>query len=298
VNPLFPIVTLLLSSALWGLTWMPLKHFGDYGLEGVLVTLCAHGTVGLCAVPLLIRRRNSWRGSTTTMVLLALLGGLANLAFAQAMVLGDVLRVMVLFYLLPAWGVLGGRVLLGEPIDRSRQASLALALGGAFLVLGGPEVFRTPPGWIDLVAVCSGMTLALHNVLFRKAQDVDVPSKIGFNFVGCLAWSLALVLLGQAAVPADVPALVWAQLVAFGLVWILLATVGTLWSVHHMEAGRSAILIIMELVTAVGSAALLSGRVPALLEWAGGALILAAAVVEALRTSTEKAPPHASAVGS
>src|SRR4029077_14224968 len=111
-------------------------------------------------------------------------GGLANLAFASAIVLGDVTRVMVLFYLLPAWGVLGARFLLRERIDGRRKLSLADALGGAFFVLGGPKILEQPPNWVDGLAALSGLALAINNVLFRKASEVPVASKVGFVFVG------------------------------------------------------------------------------------------------------------------
>lgn len=283
MNPLLPVLALLCSSTLWGLTWLALKHFGHYGLAGPWVTLLAHGSVGVCALPMLWITRKRWRARTGSLLGLAFVGGLANLAFASAILAGDVLRVMVLFYLLPAWGVLGGRFFLGERIDGPRWASLGLALSGAFLVLGGPRVFLALPTWVDVSAVISGMALALHNVIFRKRQDVPVPIKTGFNFVGCLVWAAIVVGSMQRPPPTDVPPLVWVEVVAFGLVWILAATVGTLWGVHHLEAGRSSILIIVELVTAVVSAALIGGRVPKPIEWGGGCLIVLAALIEARR---------------
>jgi drug/metabolite transporter (DMT)-like permease len=282
-NSPLPVLILLASSLLWGLTWLPLKHFGRFGVEGPAVTLFAHGTVGLFAVPFLWQRRATWRGSLGTMSWLAVLGGLANLAFASAMLLGDVTRVMALFYLLPAWGVLGARLLLGERIDGKRALSLAAALGGAFFVLGGPQILQKPPDWIDAVAALSGLALATNNVLFRKASDVPIASKVGFVFVGSLAWAVLVVASSPSfAIPAA-PLLVWTEIVLFGVVWILAATVGTLFGVHHLDAGRSSVLISMELVTAVASAAWLGGKVPSLVECAGGALILASSLMEAFR---------------
>lgn len=277
---------LLFCSMLWGLTWLALKHFGEFGLQGVIVTLGAHGAVGLCALPWLWKRWARWRPYAGSFALLALFGGLANLSFASAIVLGDVMRVMVLFYLLPAWGVLGGRLILGERIDAQRATSLGAALLGAFLILGGTAALRVLPSWVDLLAVCSGLALALNNIVFRKAQGAAVVDKVAANFVGCLVWAGALALLGFADVPAGVPLHVWFELLGFGLVWILIATAGTLWAVHHLEAGRSSVLIIMELVTAVSSACLLTGKMPTPTEWAGGALILFSALLEAWRPST------------
>jgi len=217
------------------------------------------------------------------MALLGLFGGLANLAFTSAMVEGDVVRVMVLFYLLPAWGVLGGWLLLGERVDGVRKLSVVGALSGAFLILGGVRVLAQRPSLSDVLAVVSGMALALNNVLFRKTANVPVPDKVAAMFVGCLVWAVPLTLLGAQPLPAGVPGPVWLTLAAFGLVWLLVATAGTQWGVAHMEAGRSSVLIIMELVVTVASAALISGARLRPIEWLGGALIALAAFAEARR---------------
>lgn len=283
VRPLYPVLVLLCSSVAWGLTWLPLKYFGGFGLRGVSVTLVAYGSVGALALPWLVRTFRAWRSDLRSMLLLAMFGGLANLAFASAIVSGDVVRVMVLFYLLPAWSVLGAWLLLGERVDRVRKLTVLGALTGAFLILGGPSVFDQQPSLADVLAVVAGMALALNNLLFRKLSRVPVSSKVAGMFVGCLLWAVPLTLLGVQSLPEGVPLRVWSELIGFGLVWLLIATVGTQWGVSHLEAGRSAVLIIMELVTAVTSAALISGEELSAIEWLGGTLIVAAAFIEARR---------------
>jgi drug/metabolite transporter (DMT)-like permease len=278
-----PVFSLLGASVLWGLTWLPLKHFGEQRVEGAVVTLFAHGSVGLITLPMLVSRFASYRHRLWEMAVLFFFGGLANISFASAIVAGDVMRVMVLFYLLPAWGVLGGRFLLGERIDRHRALSLAFALGGALLVLGGPAVFSAPPSFIDFLAVVSGFALATNNVVFRKLDDVRISTKVVAMFGGSLAWALAVVVFGFSPIPSGVDTVVWAEVVVFGLVWILLATAGTLYGVHHMEAGRAAVLIIMELVTAVVSAAVIQRSLPDPMACVGGVLILLSALLEGLR---------------
>jgi drug/metabolite transporter (DMT)-like permease len=274
---------LLGASVLWGLTWLPLKHFGAVGIEGPLVTLSAHGSVGLLAIPFLAARWRTWWKSWPTLGLLGVFGGLANLAFATAIMNGDVSRVMALFYLLPAWGVVLARVLLDEPIDAKRLVSLGAALAGAFLVLGGPRILVAPPSWIDALALLSGFALAANNVLFRKAQELSVATKVAAVFVGSLAWGALTVAFGWGVHPVSAALPEWFAVVAFGLVWILLATAGTLFGVNHLAAGRSSVLILMELVTAVVSSSLLLRHVPDASACIGGALILVSALVEALR---------------
>jgi drug/metabolite transporter (DMT)-like permease len=67
------------------------------------------------------------------------------------------------------------------------------------------------------------------------------------------------------------------------MAWLLLITFGTQWAVTCMEAGRSSLIIVMELVTAVVSAALLLGETLDAWEWVGGVLVLSAAVLEGRR---------------
>jgi drug/metabolite transporter (DMT)-like permease len=281
-RPIYPVLALATASVLWGLTWIPLKHFAGFGLRGVGVTLVAHGSVGVLGLAWLAWRR-SWLRSWPGMLSLAACGAVANLAFASALVSGDVVRVMVLFYLLPAWGVLGGWLVLGERVDTLRKLSVAGALGGAVLILGGPGALSEPPSGSDALAVLSGLALAMNNVLFRKLEQVPVTDKVAAMFVGCLVLAGVLTLLGVEKLPDHVPGQVWRELVAFGLLYLSLATAGTQWGVAHMEAGKSSVLIIMELVTAVLSAALLAGSRLSALEWLGGCLVVIASLIEARR---------------
>jgi drug/metabolite transporter (DMT)-like permease len=283
--PLYPVLALAGASLLWGLSWIPLKYFGGFGLQGVTVTLVAHGSVGALALGWLLLHLARWRRAWTGLLALAACGGIANLAFASAIVGGDVVRVMVLFYLLPAWGVLGGWLILGERVDLLRKLSVLGALAGAVLILGGPQVLTKPPSASDALAVLSGFALALNNVLFRKLTSLPVPEKIAAMFAGCLLLALLLTMLGAQPIPSAVPLAVWLQLAAFGLVGLSIATAGTQWGVAHMEAGRSSVLIIMELVAAVASAALINGTRLSWLEWLGGGLVVAASLLEARRTT-------------
>lgn len=283
IAPIFPVLVLLGASTLWGLTWLPLKYFAGFGIAGVNVTLVAYGSVGTCSLAWLWLRRQTMGPRKGLLLLLSALGGLSNLAFASALGSGDVVRVMVLFYLLPAWGVLGGWLFLGERVDGLRKLSLLSALLGAFLILGGRRILAQPLTLTDLLAVVAGFALAMHNVMFRKLAEVQVSTKVAAMFAGCLLWSLPLTLLGVQPLPGGVPLEVWLQLSAFGLLWLSVATVGTLWGVAHMEAGKSSVLIIMELITAVASAAILAGSRLLPLEWFGGLLIVSAALMEARR---------------
>lgn len=289
-----PVVVLFAASVLWGCTWWPLKQLAQLGVSGLPQILVAYGAAALLLLPVLFVQRKRWRGEAKFMAGIFLLGGTANLAFAYALIHGEVVRVMVLFYLLPVWGVLGGRLFLGERIDAARGVAVLLALAGALLLLGGFGVFAGGIAWTDLLALSCGMAYAGNNLLFRACQSLPVEHKVGAMLSGCFALAVLLMLFQLQPWPDVAPA-DWTWVVLYGLGWILLATFATQWAVTHLEAGRASILIIMELVTAVFTATLFGGERMSGLEMCGAALILAAAVIEARGWSATPEPSIARA---
>lgn len=282
MNALWPLAVLVASSVMWGLAWLPLKALAGLGLSGIALTVVACAAAAALLIPRLAHERRYWRGETRWLLLIALLGGYANLAFTVAMIYGEVVRVMVLFYLLPVWGVLGGKLFLGERLDTPRVLAVAAALTGAVLILGGVEALTGKIAWADAIAITCGMTFAANNLVFRAHQQIPVASKTAAMLLGATLLAAVLLVMGVQPWPA-VSAGGWLAAVGYGLAWLLLATLGTQFGVTHMEAGRASVIIILELVTAVASALWIGGERMSATEMAGGALILTAAVIEARR---------------
>lgn len=277
------VVSLLVAGLLWGLTWMPLKYFGTQGLSGPMLTLTSYGQVGLLALPWLLWRRRAWWPQRGHVALFALTGGAANLCFVSALMSGEVVRVMLLFYLAPVWGVLGGRVFLSEPLTRLRIAGVALAVTGAALLLGGPAIIDTPPGMVDLLALASGLLYASQNIVTRAAHATPLDAKALFVFVGCGVLSAIIVSIGGQSLP-PISGLLAAQLLGFAGIWMLAAMLFTAWGVTRLEAGRAAVLLVFELVAAALSAMWIAGERLDGMEWVGAALITGAALLEARST--------------
>jgi drug/metabolite transporter (DMT)-like permease len=277
-----PVLVLFISSVGWGLTWLPLKYLNQHGMQGPLLVFVAFSAAALVLLPAFVRQRRSWSGQLRYLLLIALFGGFANLSFQIALYEGEVIRVMILFYLLPVWSVLGGRVFLGERIDALRVVTVSAALLGAFLILGGFALFDTRPGWVDVLAIASGMAFALNNIVFRASQDLPVTSKVTAVFIGC-ALLVGGYLLLRAPQPAVSTTATLLLTMLYGVLWLTLITFGTQWGVTRLEAGRASIIIIMELVTAVVSAGLLLGESLAPSELAGGLLVVSAVIIETVR---------------
>ena len=292
---MMPTWVLLFSASMWGLSSLPLKAFAEYGLSGPLLAGVAFGFAGVLGLPLLLREYAQWRRSLAMLVLLALVGGWGNTAYVTALVQGEVVRVMLLFYLLPAWSVLGGRVFLGERISLRRGSAVALAMSGAFLVVGGFAAFDAPLSLADVMAVTAGLAFAGNNIIARQAQEIPTASKTVVVFLGStlLAIPLALWVSGgdAAAGLVDVTPEVLGWLAAYSVGWLALVTATWQWSVSRMEAGRAGVLSISELVVALLVATLVGGENMTLLECVGAMVIALAAILEA--TDSGAASPQA-----
>ncbi|MCB1703601.1 MAG: DMT family transporter [Halioglobus sp.] len=282
MNTRFAVLVLFLSSAGWGLTWMPIKALGNLGLDGMHLVFIAFVSGALLTLPWLVAQRRLWRGKVALMVMIAATGGFANAAFQSAIYHGDVIRVMILFYLLPVWSVIGGRLFLHERVDAIRVFAVLLSLSGAFVILDVAHTAWAGITAIDLLAIGSGMGLAATNILFRFTREIPVMSKVSAMFIGCsvlIGLSMG-VFTASGALPGGTAIL---GAVAYGALWLTLITTGTQWGVTQMDAGRSAVIIVVELVVAVASTALiLTGGLTAF-ELCGGLMVLGAALLEGAR---------------
>ena len=126
----------MLSGALvWGLMWYPYRVLQEAGVSGELATLLSYTValvLGLLVVGPVWRelRIAGWWG-----IALIAAAGWTNFGYVLAVLDGEVMRVLLLFYLAPLWTVLLSRWLLGEKLNCYGYAIVALSLAGAFVML-------------------------------------------------------------------------------------------------------------------------------------------------------------------
>lgn len=277
-----PVTVLLISSTGWGLTWLPLHYFESAGLGGPQLIFIAFASAVMFLLPVMARQLSHWKKGLHLLLMIAVFGGIANLSFQSALYYGDVVRVMILFYMLPIWSVLGGRIFLGEEIDALRMVTLAAAISGGFLILGGLQLLTRPPDMIDLIAILSGFAFAMNNLVFRAAQSIPVISKVTAMFIGVTIFIGLFLAFDGNAVDMSSPE-VTVLAVLYGVGWLTLITFGTQWGVTHLDAGRASIIIVMELVVAVISSVIILNQPLSTTEMAGALLVIIAALLEGAR---------------
>lgn len=283
-SPLLPTLSLLLGATLWGVIWYPLRLLEQQGLPGLWTSLTMYLAVIGISLPWLWLRRAELYRRPCLLLGLALTAGWCNIAFVLAVIEGTVVRVLLLFYLSPIWAALLGWGLLGERLSQSSWIGFVLAMSGALIMLWEPSMgLPLPQGRADWLAISSGFSFALSNVLVRKAQDISVPIKtIAVWWGGALLAGIWLVASG-----ADLPMVRPETLVgavALGWFGIVIMTLAVQYGVTHMPVHRSAVILLFELVAGALSAQWLAGESLQAREWAGGLLIILAAYLSARQT--------------
>jgi drug/metabolite transporter (DMT)-like permease len=283
-RPLLPVLALLLNALTWGVSWWPFRWLERQGLHALWATALVYA---VAVVAILAWRpgalRALWQAPRLWWLVAA--AGTTNAAFNWAVTLGDVVRVVLLFYLMPLWSVALARVLLDERLTPAAALRVALALAGAMIVLWPPGGgWPLPRGLADVLGLVGGFSFALNNVLLRRESQAPESARALAMFGGGMAVSALLGLAlgsGGGVPPPPAASLTW---LPAGLALAAAFLVGNLalqYGASRLPAHTTAAVMIAEvLFAAVSSVALGAATLsPALV--AGGAMIVVAAVLAA-----------------
>lgn len=288
---LYPEFVVGLASAAWGLFWIPLRAFEANGLDPAWATLSQFLSPLALLIPFATRRWSQRRPTGIGQWRTGILIGGAVALYLESLLLTDVARALILFYAMPAWGTLLEVGRMGRPFTRWRAASLILSLLGMLAILGVGDPFARSLNLGDGMAVCSGILFALGAMRVRQTREESVFEQVlSFFLYGSLA-ALALALLPFAELGSPPSAGQWVAL----LPWLALTGAGFLipvmwgiyWGSRHIDPGRLGILLQVEAVVGIGSAALLAGEPFGIRQFLGAALVLGAGLLEVFGNRTE-----------
>lgn len=281
------VISLLAGATIWGLIWHPYRVLEGMAVSAALAAILTYLVAFLLGFPVLRGRLAGFRPAGMLLAIGLAAGG-CNLGYVLATVHGEVMRVLLLFYLAPLWTVLLARLLLQEKVSRAGTAVIALSLAGAVLMLWQPRLGLPLPGsaaeWLGLAA---GFLFALANVLIRKARALTIEVKSMAVFAG-------VVLVGLAALPFDPAPLAvpppagWLLIALVGLV-LLATNLFVQYGLTHTPANRAIVIFLFELVVAAVSSWLLAGEAMSAQEWAGAAMIVAASLFSGKLEASEAA---------
>lgn len=273
---------LLANAFVWGVSWWPLRQLQNQGWHPLWTTAIVYGFAVVCMLlvrPGALAPMRQYPG----VWLLVLSSGLTNVGFNWAVTTGDVVRVVLLFYLMPAWTILLAWPLLGEQPTRVAIVRVLLALAGVALVLKTPDTaWPVPQSLPDYLALGGGFFFALNNIMLRRLQQVPPATRMLGMFVGgTLLSALAAMVGSQLGLPVHAPGALTPIWMLFALALalaFLISNIALQYGASRLRANTTSVVMLAEILFASLSAMALGVAAPELREWIGGLLIVAVAL--------------------
>lgn len=287
--PSAPAWALLAGATLWGVVWYPYRLLAQAGIDGIWSTLFTYGFALVAGVALFPRHAASLRRLPPLAFLMGLAIGWSNLAYVLGVLEGEVMRVLLLFYLAPLWTVPIARLVLGERLDRFGLIVMGLALTGAMAMLWHPGLgFPWPAARAEWLGLAAGLLFALGNVLVRRLDTMTDAAKSIVIWAGVSA--AALVHLPGSRLPAGPVWLAaldqWPLIAGIGIALVAMG-LALQYGLSRTPANRAIVVLLFELVVAAIAAYLLTDERLRPQDWIGGALIVAASIASGMTKARE-----------
>lgn len=281
---LIPSLAVAASAVFWGTTWIPLREVDGPGVPAEWSGLLIYLVPALLVLPtILIRHRHVVAGGIPLLVS-AVAVGACNGLFAVSMVFGEIGMVILLFYLNPIWTTVLERMVIGTPIAGYRWAGIGLGLLGLVALQGLAGRWPFPANAAEWMGFAAGVCWAVGLVATNVAHNASMIEKTFLQFIfAALAAGLLVFLMGWADPVPTVAGLAESMpwILAAAALWVVPAMGLSLWGASRMSPARASMILMLEVLVGVGSAAWLAGEELGMNKIIGGALILSASLVEA-----------------
>jgi drug/metabolite transporter (DMT)-like permease len=275
----FPALACMVAAILWGLFWYPLRLLEEMGIPGLWSSLIIYCSAMLFLIPACWQMRSEFLKHKSKYILIGIFAGWTNLAFILAVLEGEIVRVLILFYLSPIWAILLAVFILHERLTRIGTCSLVLAIVGAALMLWHPGLnYAAGISLVDFYAVTSGMAFAITNIVVRKIGSVPIAIKMGSAWLGVIALTVCGLIIAKLPVPEiTLNSGILALLIGFPCMLVMTWTAQ--YGVTYLPIQRSSVIFLLEIVAGAVSAALWTNEIVSNIEYVGGVLIVSAGLI-------------------
>lgn len=291
---LLPSIGIAVCGVVWGLFWIPVRFMEAQGLHGAWPCAVFFAASVALMVPFVLRRTASLQHNVLELAIAGVLCGGAFALYIMSLLYTDVVHAILLFYLTPVWSTLAGRWWLGVRITRVRVGVLLAGLMGLYVILGAGATLPTPQKAGDWMALVSGMFWAGGSMYLYRGMKSDYAEQLfGFAAGGLVVTAVLILVLGGGE---GLTATEWrwpAVVAGVALAAVLMpANFIVFWGAARLEPARVGILLMMEVLVGVISAALYAGEPFGWREVLGASLIVGAGILEvAQRGQTRDGPP-------
>ena len=291
---LFPNLALAGVALAAGFNWMPLRFLASQGLASAWASLATAVIAAVAMLPFVFAQGGRIdRKLLRSLVITGIINGASMALYIVALLLTDVVRALVLFYLAPMWGVLMGMAFLNEKLTPARGIAVVLCLGGMLVILGTEHGWPWPSNIGDWLAIGCGFSWAYASLRIYAGPEVSSMTQNLSSMLGCVVVSIVILLLlpaGLAGPPPAASASLLLSSAAYALLMVLPINFVALWSAKHLSPARVSLIFAIEAVIGIVSAALLLNEPFGWREAAGSILVIGSTLVDVIWHRTPHAP--------
>jgi drug/metabolite transporter (DMT)-like permease len=275
-----PTLAIALSALLWGLWWIPLRWLEAMGFGALPLNALLYGIGGALLIPLVLHR-GGLRPRPPAVLASGIALGFALIAWNLALLHGEVVRATLLFYLSVVWASLMEWLVLRHRVRVSRVIAVLLGLAGAWVLLGADGGMPVPRSIGDWFGFVSGLLFAIAVTIASVTKTLDSMEQTCVAFVTAALIGLAATLAQSGGVfPIQAGAAAYLMAGAVSIAWLLPICLLLFWGARYLPPGRVSLILLLEIIAAAISAALLAGEPFGMKEAAGCLLIAVSGVVD------------------
>ena len=266
---------------MWGLSWYPVRYLEESGIDGLWVSLLIYTGTTSVAIPYFIKHIREFIDNKWPLIIIGLSVGWLNLSFILAVLDGQIVRILLLFYLSPVWAALLSWLVLKENLHTKEWLMIGIAVTGAIIMLWSPELgMPLPQSKSDWLALSSGMVFAFSNMMIRKTVQAPIIVKTVSGWIGVVVVS-SIIILFTSTPAGELNISNVSIAIVYGILGMTLMTLAVVYGVSHMPLHRSSIILLFEIVVGAVSAVWLANETIFPQEWIGGSLVILAAHISA-----------------
>ena len=282
IKSLLPIFSLLFGAFVWGIIWYPYRLMAQAGVSGIYSSFYVFILTIAIALPYFFITKKKVPIWSKDFWLLAFVAGYTNISYVLAVIDGEVVRVMLLFYLSPVWTIFLAHFMLNEDTQKRHYIAVFISLIGAFIMFWEPGYLIHLDSKSDWLALSSGLGFAITNVMTRKHAHMTVNQKALAIWLGVIVVAMICIMFDKNAMPTlDFFRPVDAAIMIMIALSLFLSTLLVQFGVTQIKAVEASSFFLFEIVVAAISSYFLVGESIALKEWLGGILIIAGVVLSA-----------------
>ena len=279
---------LAISAGAWGIYWLPQRILEEGGLTGGWGTIAQMIIGVLILSPISVWRKVKGKTSGLELPVTGTLIGGGFICYALSFLLTDVVRALILFYMTPLWTTIFEIMFLKKRPGIERMITLALALGGLWIVFSKQTILPLPENSGDWLALAGGAIFAGGMIRLEIIKTDGVfPLIFSFFFYGTIFNIFAGYLLADYLGPMPVIEAFISMasfLIIISVFYFIPTGIVILWSPSKLGAGLCSILFLSEIIVGVISSGILTDEPFGWREIVGSSMIVIGGILAVILT--------------